>query len=99
MDRWSQLPFTLACERTLFHVGKFNWSYMNGILLSWHKQGLHTPEAILASEERPRSNPRGGGGKTPSPTDPQGETPIDAKDVVLQADQWTPEKEETHGIQ
>ena len=53
----------------------------------------------MASEERPRSNPRGGGGKTPSPTDPQGETPIDAKDVVLQADQWTPEKEETHGIQ
>jgi len=104
LDRWSQLPFpdetfTLACERTLFHVWKFIWIYMNGILLSWHKQGLHTPEAILASEERPRSNPRGGGGKTPSPTDPQGETPIDAKDVVLQADQWTPEKEETHGIQ
>lgn len=106
LDSWSQLPFpdetlTLAYERTLFHVGKFNWSYMNGILLSWHKQGLHTPEAILASEERstPRVSARPTGPKAPSPTDPQGETPIDTGDIRLQADQWTPEKEVSHGIQ
>lgn len=113
LDAWSQLPFPdetlkLAYERTLFHVGKFNWNYMNGILLSWHKQDLHTPEAIQAAEERAAPapglrHPGGKGGRgTPSPTDPQGETPIHAGDVEqLQADQWTPDnsKEDKHGIQ
>ena len=36
----------LAYDRTVTNTGSLKWKYMDGILRSWHKKGLHTPEEI-----------------------------------------------------
>ena len=36
----------LAYDRTVTNTGSLKWKYMDGILKSWHKKGLHTPEEI-----------------------------------------------------
>ena len=48
---WFEMGFgdeaiELAFDRTLTNTGSLKWTYMNGILKSWHKKGLHTPEEI-----------------------------------------------------
>lgn len=108
LDAWSQMGFpdevlTLAYERTLFHVGEFRWSYMNGILTSWQKQGLYTAEAVQAAEGQ--RQPRGGG-RPPAPqapAAPQNSANISTDDIdrMIQAAQWAAaqEKESSHGIQ
>ena len=46
-----------AYERAVFQKGKLEWSYMNGILRSWHEQGLHTIDEVRAAEQRRRRAP------------------------------------------
>lgn len=36
----------LAYDRTVTNTGSLKWKYMDGILKSWHKKGLRTPEEI-----------------------------------------------------
>lgn len=68
LDAWIQMDFPdevlrLAYERTQFRLAasgeRFSWSYMNGILVRWHQQGLKTVEAIEAAEapKKPRVAP------------------------------------------
>ena len=42
----------LAYERTCLNTGGLNWAYMNKILQRWHQQGLHTPEAVRAGDQK-----------------------------------------------
>ena len=44
--------FAMAYERTCLNTGGLNWNYMNKILQRWHQQGLHTPEAIRAGDQK-----------------------------------------------
>lgn len=82
LDAWAQMGFSddaiqLAYEKTLFNVQKFNWSYMNGILASWHRQGLTTAAAVAEAEgprkpnfSRPVHPNQGQGmGQAPLPSD------------------------------
>ena len=43
----------LAFERTCLNTGSLKWNYMNSILKSWHENGLHTPQEILAGDRAP----------------------------------------------
>lgn len=48
---WIQLGFgddaiCLAYERTCLNTGALKWAYMNSILESWHKKGLHSLSEI-----------------------------------------------------
>ena len=61
LHTWIDLEYSdevirLAYERTVFQMAKqnekFRWSYMNGILTSWHNQGLKTVAEIEAAETR-----------------------------------------------
>lgn len=57
LNNWIKLQFAddvlqLAYEKTLFQLQKFSWSYMNGILMSWKKQGLTTVREIQEGEGR-----------------------------------------------
>ncbi len=73
INAWLDMGFEdgviqMAYERTLFKVQNWNWNYCNGILKSWHKDGLHTLNDILDAEQRrtPRANrqqPAQNGGK------------------------------------
>ena len=40
----------IAKTRMYDRLGKFSWKYLNGILESWHKKGLHTAAEITAVE-------------------------------------------------
>jgi hypothetical protein len=81
LDRWMDLPFDdeallMARDRTLFQKGKFVWSYANGILNSWAKQGLFTAQDIRAAERRRTSS------YTPRPNGAQGTvSPVSGADV------------------
>lgn len=51
LSSWLELGFEeeailIAYDRTVTNTGALKWKYMNSILLSWHTQGLHTPEEI-----------------------------------------------------
>ncbi len=56
----------MAYDRTVTNTGALKWSYMNGILKSWHEKGLHTPEAVREKDTR---RPRGQAGKQEAPRD------------------------------
>ena len=43
----------LAYERTVWKKQSMNWPYMNSILNSWHKKGLHTVKEIEAGDSDP----------------------------------------------
>ncbi len=51
----------MAYDRTVTNTGALKWSYMNGILKSWHEKGLHTPQDV-----RDRDVRRGGRQKQPA---------------------------------
>ena len=60
LDAWIAMGFEdpvirEAYDRTLFQVGKLQWGYMNGILLSWNRQGLHTLAEVQGAERRRRA--------------------------------------------
>jgi len=75
IDGWLNMGFAdevirLAYEKTVLQTGKRSLPYMNKILLDWHQKGLHTLEAIQASDtkgQRPASRP-GAGATAPQPT-------------------------------
>ena len=51
LSAWQDLGFpaesvALAYDRTVLHCHEFKWSYCNGILRRWHKEGLHTAAEI-----------------------------------------------------
>ena len=81
LDEWISLGFEDAVireayERTLFQVGKLQWSYMNGILRSWDRQDLHTIAAVRAAESR-----RKPGGAPQARTGAQGGAKVDTGDI------------------
>lgn len=68
----------LARDRTLFQLQGFKWSYMNGILNSWHKAGLTSPEEVEKAE-RSRKVPFSRPAKAPGPG--TGQNPVSAADM------------------
>lgn len=55
---WQEMGFdqealALAYERTCLNTGGLKWPYMNKILLSWHKQNLHTGRAVRDGDRGP----------------------------------------------
>lgn len=43
----------MAYEKTCLNTGGLKWPYMNKILLSWHKQGLHTGAQVKSGDRKP----------------------------------------------
>lgn len=81
LDAWITMGFddealTMAHDRTVFQLGKFQWSYMNGILLSWQKQGLSTAAEIRQAEDRRRA-----GFTRPAPNRAKGQAPLPSDDI------------------
>ncbi len=88
LDSWIRQGFSddlllLARDRTIFNLQEFKWSYMNGILTRWQKDGLTTIAAIEAAErgrrpayQRPQARPSAG----PAPA-PSGASPVASSDV------------------
>ena len=88
LDAWLDMGFQdevirQAYERTVFQVGELKWGYMNGILKSWHEQGLHTLAEVQAAEQKyRRRKPQGGAkGQSQAPAAPQPQTPVDTSDL------------------
>ena len=57
---WTDMGFPdavlrLAYEKTVYRKQKMDWDYMNGILLGWHRNNLHTPAEIEAGDSPRRS--------------------------------------------
>ena len=55
---WVEMGFEdaairLAYERTVLQKQSMNWPYMNSILKSWHRKGLHTVAAIQSGDSAP----------------------------------------------
>ena len=80
LDAWIQMGCSdelllLARDRTIFQLQEFKWTYMNGILTRWYKEGLTTVEAVEASERKnrrpqyPRATPQPAQGTQPLPSD------------------------------
>ena len=80
LDAWIQMGCSdelllLARDRTIFQLQEFKWTYMNGILTRWYKEGLTTVEAVEASERKnrrpqyPRATPQPAQRAQPLPSD------------------------------
>ena len=68
LESWAamDLPdevYALAYDRMVSQIGKFNWKYMNSILLSWQEKGLKTLAEIEKGDVR---TTRSGGRKAPA---------------------------------
>jgi DnaD/phage-associated family protein len=48
----------LAYERCVVATGKLSFSYINGILTNWHKNGINTPKAALKAMKDDSFNKR-----------------------------------------
>ena len=60
IESWIDMRFddealAAALDRTITNTGSLKWPYMNGILKSWHAQGLHELAAIEASDGKRRA--------------------------------------------
>lgn len=58
LSEWLELGFgaeeiALAADRTVTNVGELRWRYMNSIVQSWHKMGLHTVAEIEKGDRKP----------------------------------------------
>ena len=42
----------MAYEKTCLNTGGLNWAYMNKILQRWHRQDLHTAEAVRTGDNK-----------------------------------------------
>lgn len=67
---WLELGFDdelieIALDRTVTNTGALKWGYMNSILQSWHKKGVHTP-ADVRDKDTPRKR---GSAKKEEPRD------------------------------
>lgn len=72
VEEWLSLGFAaeaieIAYERTLLKTGKLSWGYMNSIIKSWHEQGLHAVDEILARDGKSAPRPTGTKKSTPDP--------------------------------
>ncbi|MBQ9492790.1 MAG: DnaD domain protein [Oscillibacter sp.] len=59
---WHEMGFppeavALAYEKTVLNCREFKWSYCNGILKRWDRDGLHTPEEIEKDEQAGKKKP------------------------------------------
>lgn len=52
----------MAYDRTVTSTGNLKWSYMNGILKSWHEKGLLTPEDVREKDTRRARRPKAADG-------------------------------------
>lgn len=57
LSAWLDMGFgeellEIAYDRTLTNTGGLKWSYMNGILKSWHEKGLHTVADVRDKDSR-----------------------------------------------
>ncbi|MBQ7692035.1 MAG: DnaD domain protein [Oscillospiraceae bacterium] len=69
LSEWLDMGFgeellALAYDRTLTNTGSLKWSYMNGILKSWHEKGPHTEAEV---RDRDTRKAKGQAGKTDAP--------------------------------
>lgn len=67
IKQWLEMGFEeeaigLAYERSCLNTGGLAWPYINKILLSWHKQGLHTAQQIHSGDRKP-TVPKGASGE------------------------------------
>ena len=58
LNAWLELGFPaesigMALDRTVTNTGGLKWKYMDSIIQSWHRMGLHTPEEIEKGDKRP----------------------------------------------
>ena len=70
INNWVEMGFPndairLAYEKTVWKKQSMNWPYMNSILNSWHKKGLHTVNEIQAGDSDHNRK------KTAAPAQPQ----------------------------
>ncbi len=57
LNSWLDMGFeeeaiSIAYDRTLITIGKFNWKYMNSILTNWHNASIHSVDEINARDGR-----------------------------------------------
>lgn len=60
-ESWLDMGFSLesialAYDKTVVKTGRLTWKYMDSILQSWNRKGLHTPEEIAAGDGQPRTS-------------------------------------------
>lgn len=70
---WLDLGFgvealALAADRTITNTGGLRWKYMDSIVQSWHKKGLHTVEEIEKGDHKPGRKGKYDAVATPAPT-------------------------------
>lgn len=62
LQKWRQEYSTemilLAIDKAA-EAGKRSWSYINGILSGWQRDGIRTPGDVAANEQRRQEQPRG----------------------------------------
>lgn len=59
VDSWVDMGFgvdalAVAYDRTVTNTGSLKWNYMNKIVCSWHKSGIHTVREIEEKDSRLR---------------------------------------------
>ena len=59
VEGWLDMGFgpdavALAYDKTVVKTGRLTWKYMDSILQSWNRKGLHTPAEIEAGDGQPR---------------------------------------------
>jgi DNA replication protein DnaD len=57
----------IAGDRTMTQTGRLHWKYMDSIVRSWDKKGLHTAQEIEKGDQRPSRGAR----YEPTPAAPQ----------------------------
>ena len=82
LESWAAMDFgddvyALAYDRMVSQIGKFNWKYMNSILLSWQEKGLKTVSEIEKGDVRTARS----GSRKPTPTPTPQETPWEGDDL------------------
>ena len=58
IKQWLEMGFDeetigLAYERSCLNTGGLAWPYINKILQSWHKQGLHSAQQVRSGDRKP----------------------------------------------
>lgn len=58
LEGWIELGFPaesilMAADTTVTNTGGLKWKYMDGIVQSWQRMGLHTPEEIEKYDKKP----------------------------------------------
>ena len=59
VESWLDMGFSMesiaqAYDKTVIKTGGLTWKYMDSILQSWNRKGLHTPEEIATGDGQPR---------------------------------------------